>query len=61
MDNLIGEPMGGKFQIQSTVDRGGCGHIGLVVEAGRTYISPIWSFDRAEELVYPVEIPNGYK
>lgn len=49
----------GKHDLNDNTGRGGYGHIGLVVEAGRAYISPIWYNDRAEELIYPLEIPNG--
>ncbi|MCB0253066.1 MAG: serine/threonine protein kinase [Anaerolineae bacterium] len=49
----------GKNDLNDNTDRGGHGHISLVVEAGKAYISPIWYNDRAEELVYPLDIPNG--
>lgn len=49
----------GRHDLNDTTDRGGRGHIGITVEAGLAYISPIWYNDRAEELIYPLEIPNG--
>lgn len=49
----------GRHDLNDNTGRGGYGHIGITVEAGQAYVSPIWYNDRAEELVYPLEIPNG--
>lgn len=37
----------------------GYGHIGVTITPGSAFVSPIWYNDRAEELVYALEIPNG--
>ncbi len=37
----------------------GEGRIILDVEAGKSYISPVWFNDREKELIYPMEIPAG--
>ncbi len=38
---------------------GGGGHIRVTITAGSAFVSPIWYNDRTEELVYPLDIPNG--
>ncbi|MFZ2616312.1 MAG: hypothetical protein WA077_10000, partial [Anaerolineae bacterium] len=37
----------------------GYGHIRITITPGSAFISPIWYNDRTEELVYPLDIPNG--
>lgn len=38
---------------------GGGGRITVNITAGSAFVSPIWYNDRTEELVYPLDIPNG--
>jgi hypothetical protein len=37
----------------------GYGHIKVSITPGSALVSPIWYNDRPEELVYPLDIPNG--
>jgi len=37
----------------------GHGRIGVTITAGSAFISPIWYNNRTEELVYPLDIPDG--
>ena len=37
----------------------GYGHIRVSITPGTALVSPIWYNDRTEELVYPLDIPNG--
>lgn len=37
----------------------GYGHISVTITPGSAFVSPIWYNDRPEELVYPLDIPNG--
>ena len=37
----------------------GYGHIRVDITPGSAFVSPIFYNNRAEELVYPLEIPNG--
>lgn len=37
----------------------GYGHIKVNITPGSAFVSPIWYNDRPEELVYPLDIPNG--
>jgi serine/threonine-protein kinase len=37
----------------------GYGHIKVSITPGSAFVSPIWYNDRPEELVYPLDIPNG--
>ncbi len=37
----------------------GYGHIRVSITPGSAFVSPIWYNDRPEELVYPLDIPNG--
>lgn len=37
----------------------GYGHIRVKITPGSAFVSPIWYNDRTEELIYPLDIPNG--
>jgi serine/threonine-protein kinase len=41
------------------LDRGGRGHIQLMMEAGQQSVSPVWISGSYDEVVYPLEIPPG--
>lgn len=37
----------------------GYGHIGVTINAGDAFLSPIWYNDQAEEKLFPLEIPSN--
>ena len=51
----------GDHQFRDQIAGWGGGYIKLKVEAGKSYISPIWDNSRSDELVYPYDPPAGCK
>ena len=51
----------GDHQFRDQIAGWGGGYIKLKVEAGKSYISPIWDNSRSDELVYPLDPPAGCK
>jgi hypothetical protein len=49
----------GDQELEDQVPGWGGGIIRVKVEAGKSYISPIWDNSRREELVYPYDPPPG--
>jgi len=54
---LLDLPPGDHEFIDNTA--AGYGHIRVTITHGSAFVSPLWYNDRTEELIYPLEIPNG--